>query len=117
MTSVEPGIIDANVLIYAMDADHPHHAASRVLLDAARNSAAILYVTPQILCEFYSIVTNPRRIARPRSSADAMATISSMLAFLQPCTGCDSIAGIDAASSGNRRRRVRFTDSRHDADQ
>jgi predicted nucleic acid-binding protein len=36
MTSVEPGVIDANVLVYAMDADHSHHKASRALIDAAR---------------------------------------------------------------------------------
>lgn len=82
MTSVEPGVIDANILVYAMDADHPHHAASRALLDAARNRSATLYVTSQILCEFYSIVTNPRRVPKPRSPADAIAAISGMLAFL-----------------------------------
>jgi hypothetical protein len=36
------------------------HAASRALLDAARNRSTTLYVTSQILREFYSIVTNPR---------------------------------------------------------
>jgi predicted nucleic acid-binding protein len=39
-------------LVYAMDADHPHHAASRALLDAARNRSTTLYVMSQILCEF-----------------------------------------------------------------
>jgi uncharacterized protein len=82
MMSVEPGIIDTNVLVYAMDADHPHHTASRALLDAARTRSTTLYVTSQILCEFYSIVTNPRRVPKPRSCADATAAISSMLAFL-----------------------------------
>ncbi len=83
MTSVEPGVIDANVLVYAVDADHPHHRASRALLDAARNGSTTLYVTSQILCEFYSVVTNPRRVPKPRSPADAIAAISGMLAFLQ----------------------------------
>jgi uncharacterized protein len=83
MTSVEPGVIDANVLVYAVDADHPHHATSRALLDAARNRSTTLYVTSQILCEFYSVVTNPRRVAKPRSAADAIAAMSSMLAFLR----------------------------------
>ncbi|MGA2711503.1 MAG: PIN domain-containing protein [Bryobacteraceae bacterium] len=64
--SVEPGIIDANVLVYAMDADAPQHAASRALLNAARDSSTTLYVTSQILCEFYSIVTNGRRVPKPR---------------------------------------------------
>lgn len=80
--SVEPGIIDANVLVYAMDADAPQHAASRALLEAARNPLATLYVTPQILCEFYSIVTNPRRVPKPRSAADALAVLSGLLALL-----------------------------------
>ncbi|HEY3824190.1 MAG TPA: hypothetical protein VGL82_06505 [Bryobacteraceae bacterium] len=50
--SVEPGFIDANVLVDAMDADAPQHTASRALLDAARDSATTLYVTSQILCDF-----------------------------------------------------------------
>src|SRR5580658_4245130 len=80
--SVEPGIVDANVLVYAMDADAPQHAASRVLLGAARDSSTTLYVTSQILCEFYSIVTNARRVPRPRSADDALAAIAGLLAFL-----------------------------------
>src|SRR5271157_5674505 len=43
--SVEPGIIDANVLVYAMDADAPQHGASRALLEAARDTSVSLYVT------------------------------------------------------------------------
>jgi predicted nucleic acid-binding protein len=80
--AVEPGIIDANVLVYAMDADAPQHAASRALLDAGRDSSATLYVTSQILCEFYSIVTNARRVPKPRSADDAIRAISGLLAFL-----------------------------------
>ena len=82
MMSVEPGIIDANVLVYAMDADAPQHAASRALLGAARDELTTLYVTSQILCEFYSIVTNARRVSKPRSAADAVNAISGLLAFL-----------------------------------
>jgi predicted nucleic acid-binding protein len=80
--AVEPGIIDANVLVYAMDADAPQHAASRALLDAGRDSSATLYVTSQILCEFYSIVTNARRVPKPRSADDAIRASSGLLAFL-----------------------------------
>jgi predicted nucleic acid-binding protein len=81
--SVEPGIIDTNVPVYALDADAPQHAAARALLEPARADApATLFVTAQILCEFYSIVTNPRRAPKPRTAAEAMAAISSLLAFL-----------------------------------
>ena len=56
--------------------------ASRSLLDAGRTGATTLYVTSQILCEFYSIVTNSRRVAKPRSAVDAIAAIGGLLSFL-----------------------------------
>lgn len=80
--SVEPGIVDANVLVYALDADAPQHHACRRLLDEGRSGATTLYVTSQILCEFYSIVTNPRRVAKPRDAADTIAAIVGLLSFL-----------------------------------
>lgn len=81
--SVEPGLVDANILVYAMDADAPQHAASRALLEAAHRSSTTLYVTSQILCEFYSIVTNSRRVSKPRPPEDALNAIFALLAFLE----------------------------------
>jgi predicted nucleic acid-binding protein len=78
---VEPGLLDANVLAYAVNVDAPQHAASRALLEAASDPSVTLYVTSQILCEFYSIITNPRRVAVASSSAEALSMISAMLAF------------------------------------
>jgi predicted nucleic acid-binding protein len=52
---VEPGTVDANVLVYAMDEEVPQHAASRALVDAARVSSVTLYVTSQILCGFIQL--------------------------------------------------------------
>ncbi len=40
-------------------------------------------MTSQVLCEFYSIITNPRRVSAPRSSAEALDAISALLAFLR----------------------------------
>ena len=58
--SLEPGVIDANVLIYAIASEAPQHVRSRALLDAARGDPSVwLYVTSQILCEFFAVVTNP----------------------------------------------------------
>jgi predicted nucleic acid-binding protein len=34
--SVEPGIVDANILVYALDAHAPQHVACRALLEAAQ---------------------------------------------------------------------------------
>jgi uncharacterized protein len=39
-------------------------------------------VTPQILSEFYAVVTNARRVAKPRSPAEALDAISDLLKFL-----------------------------------
>ncbi len=76
---IEPGIVEANVLVYAFDTKASQHVASRGLLDAGRTGTTTLYVTSQVLCEFYSIVTNARRVLKPRSSADALSVISGML--------------------------------------
>jgi predicted nucleic acid-binding protein len=78
---VEPGVLDANILAYAVNADAPQHAASRALLEAARDPSITLYVTSQILCEFYSLITNPRRVAVASSPTEALRIISAMLAF------------------------------------
>jgi predicted nucleic acid-binding protein len=79
--SVEPGVLDANVLAHAVNADDMRHAASRALLDAASDPSATLYVTSQILCEFYSLITNPRRVAVVSSPAEALSIISAILAL------------------------------------
>jgi toxin-antitoxin system PIN domain toxin len=79
--SVEPGVLDANILVYAVEADAPQHATSRALIEAARDPAITLYLTSQVLCEFYSVVTNPRRVAVPRSPAEAINAISAFLAL------------------------------------
>jgi predicted nucleic acid-binding protein len=78
---VEPGVLDANILAYAVNADAPQHVASRALLEAARDPSTALYVTSQILCEFYSLITNPRRVAVASSPREALRIISAMLAF------------------------------------
>jgi predicted nucleic acid-binding protein len=54
----------------------------RALLAAGWTGTTTLYVTSQVLCEFYSIVTNSRRVLKPRSAADAIAAIADLLSFL-----------------------------------
>ncbi|HLK62729.1 MAG TPA: PIN domain-containing protein [Bryobacteraceae bacterium] len=79
--SIEPGLVDANILVYAADTGAPQYVASNGLLQAARDPATLLCLTSQVLCEFYSIVTNPRRIAAPYSSSEALQAISDLLAL------------------------------------
>jgi predicted nucleic acid-binding protein len=81
--SLKPGVVDANVLVYSLNTWAPQHGASRALLDSARNGTVALYVSSQILCEFYSIVTNPRRVLHPLSPQDALTAVSELIGFLR----------------------------------
>jgi predicted nucleic acid-binding protein len=119
--SIEPGIIDANVLVYALDADAPQHEASRALLEAARQTSATLYVTSQILCEFYSTVTNARRVPKPRSPADALAALSGLLAFLHvlpvPVHAVEGLLGLLCRRPVVGGENIRFADCSDHASQ
>jgi hypothetical protein len=41
--SVEPGIVDANILAYASNADDPKYTACRALIDEARDPSVALF--------------------------------------------------------------------------
>jgi predicted nucleic acid-binding protein len=62
MMSRELAALDTNVVVYALYANTEHHRAARHLVDQGRNQDAALCITPQVLTEFYSVVTNPRRV-------------------------------------------------------
>lgn len=81
MMSVDPGIVDTNVLVYAVDAEAPQHETARALLESCRDRGTTLYVTSQILCEFYSVVTNPLRVLSARFLDEALRSISAFLAL------------------------------------
>jgi len=77
--SSEPALVDTNALVYALYKDSEHHGACRALLDAAQARDAALCVSPQNLAEFYATVTNPRRVAVPRSPEDALSAAEQIL--------------------------------------
>ena len=68
-------VLDTNVLVYALFAQRPEHAAPLALLESARDADANLVVAPQNLAEFYAVVTNPRRVSTPLSGAAARAEV------------------------------------------
>jgi predicted nucleic acid-binding protein len=74
--SAELVLIDSNVLVYALFAQRDEHAASLALLESARDRGAELAVAPQNLAEFYSVVTNPRRVSTPLSASAASAEVA-----------------------------------------
>lgn len=77
-TPDERSFLDANILVYAATPAAPQYQASRALLE----SDAKLCVSPQVFAEFYSVVTNPRRVTAPFTPEEARAFISVLLSQL-----------------------------------
>jgi predicted nucleic acid-binding protein len=74
-------LVDTNVLVYALFPAAPQHAASRALIDSAQDAEAGLCVSPNVLTEFFSVVTDPRRVSPARSPEDALKAIDDLLAL------------------------------------
>jgi uncharacterized protein len=79
--SLEPAVLDTNILVYALFQDSPHHENSRTLLELAGKPDANLFVCTQSLAEFYAIVTNPRRVTAARTTREAIAAVERFLAL------------------------------------
>ena len=74
-------LVDANLLIYAKLRDLREHAAARAWLDARLNAAARVGLAWPSLLAFARILTNPRILGRPLSSAAVWDQIESWLAL------------------------------------
>ena len=72
-------LVDTNVLVYAADADSPHHTASRSWLEHQRRRPEAWYTTWPILYEFLRVTTHPRVMRRPWSVQQAWEFVSSLL--------------------------------------
>ena len=77
---------DTNVLVYLFDQDAPGKQARARELFAAEARAGRIVLSPQVLQEFYVIVT--RKLARPLSTEAALATLVQLNDFpLVPVDG------------------------------
>jgi len=81
MTPTDRLLIDTNVLIYAVDDSSKHHTASRSVLDRAQSENGNLCTAPQNFAEFFSLVTNPRRVTSPQSVEEALKTVEAMMSL------------------------------------
>ncbi|MDQ6758521.1 MAG: PIN domain-containing protein [Acidobacteriota bacterium] len=75
MRPVERSLVDANILVYAATLAAPQYLASRAVLESGIN----LCISPQVFAEFYSVVTNSKRVTAPFSPAEAGAFIYALL--------------------------------------
>ena len=74
-------MIDTNVFIYALYPARPEYPAALYLREQAQDANAVFYATPQMLAEFYSTVTNPRRINPPLSIDRALQEVDNIQAL------------------------------------
>ena len=80
MTISEDSILlDANILIYAADELSPFHSACRTFRDRGSSGELSLFVTPQVLFEFYAVITDPRRVNKALSGQEAIEQVQSYL--------------------------------------
>lgn len=75
MITSETALIDTNVLLYAYDESSPYHSESWQLVERGRKSGTPLCLTPQVLSEFYSLITNPRRTTNFYTSEEALTEV------------------------------------------
>ncbi len=72
-------LIDANVLLYAVDERSPFHDATRTWLEGALNGPRRVGLPWQSLTSFLRIVTNPRAVPNPLGPAEAWAFVDDWL--------------------------------------
>lgn len=64
-------LIDANPIVYASDTDSPQFRPSEAVIDVALTRHVPGVLVPQVLLEFWSTVTSPRRSLRPLTPEQA----------------------------------------------
>lgn len=72
-------LVDANVLLYAVDEDSPFHDAARDWMDAALNGSRRVGIAWVSLVAFLRIATNPRALRDPLSATEAWAIVDRWL--------------------------------------
>ncbi len=75
----DSSLVDANILVYAASPAAPQYRASLALLESEKELCA----SPQVFAEFYSVVTNPRRVTDPFTPVEAVTFIGELLPRLE----------------------------------
>jgi toxin-antitoxin system PIN domain toxin len=73
-------LVDANLLIYAVDEDSPHHEAAASWLSGVLNGNRRIALPWQTIGAFVRIVTHPRAVSSPLSGPDAWGHVAAWLA-------------------------------------
>jgi predicted nucleic acid-binding protein len=74
-------LVDTNVLVEAAFTSAPHHAAALAIVARAKEPVAAMCLLPQVVAEFYAIVTDARRVKPAKTPAEALAAIDAYLSL------------------------------------
>ena len=61
-------LIDTNILVYAHNLDSPHNSPSKETIRRAIAGDFTGYLSIRNLVEFFSVITNPKRVTNPLAS-------------------------------------------------
>ncbi|MCL2781325.1 MAG: PIN domain-containing protein [Actinomycetia bacterium] len=93
-------VLDANVLIYSVDADCAHHEAARRWIDTALSGAEPIVMPWLCLVAFVRITTHPRLYEHPLAASQALDAVDRWLG--SPATRTD----VPAAGLAGRLRQA-----------
>ncbi len=72
-------LVDANVLLYAVDELSPHHERAKRWLEEQLSGSATFAFAWAVLLAFVRLVTNPRVFAAPMTAEEALDLVDSWL--------------------------------------
>ena len=81
-----PVFLDSNILVYAINEKGPYYIGARAILDMINKGELRVCLSPQVLSEFYAVITNPRKLERalsPQEAADVVERFLSAGAVLK----------------------------------
>ena len=71
--------VDVNVLVYAFDADSPHHTRARQVLHDSARTREPLVLFPAVISGFLRVVTDRRILTQPADPAEALAFLGGVV--------------------------------------
>jgi len=74
-----PIFLDSNILVYAVNEKSPYYAGARAILDVINKGELRVCLSPQVLGEFYAVITNPRKLERALSPQEAAGVVERFL--------------------------------------
>ena len=78
------GLLDTNVLVYAMNEGAAHHEIARRFVDDALGGVVLACLAMQVLTEYCATVTHPRKIDVPLQPWEACEEVEKFLACPVP---------------------------------